>query len=444
MSIPLEKQHDFLKSFCTYPIIIYRFYPHGSKKLEDLQLFSTDYPDVHDYMAWLLTPRMILHDQEPLNFDLYPEHELRSFLVKKKYKDFEKLKTESVKLKIIDFDVSMHLRGLQPISCHIYDHVLLCHSEKNSCQLQKYQDNGFIGVYYWSHALIARDWYRFAQHDLLLITKNTNKKFDFLIYNRDWTGSREYRLKFADLLIQYDLVKHSKIRLRSTVQDTHYSNHFFSNPNFIPNNRLEDFFAENNAPSDASANYDAQDYADCAFEIVLETLFDDHRLHLTEKTLRPIACGHPFILVAPPGSLEYLRSYGFQTFSGLIDESYDTIIDPVQRLHAVLVEMQKISRLDAKSKQKLLLQAHAIAEKNKEIFFSDDWQKNIVKEFNDNFESATQIMEENRSGKYFQEYIDIDTIDDMIKAGEDSKRLDMIKHLRKNILEILNNDLQNQ
>jgi hypothetical protein len=46
---------------------------------------------------------------------------------------------------------------------------------------------------------------------------------------------------------------------------------------------------------------------------------------LTEKALRPIACGQPFILAATPGSLQYLRSYGFKTFSGYIDETYDTI-----------------------------------------------------------------------------------------------------------------------
>jgi hypothetical protein len=49
---------------------------------------------------------------------------------------------------------------------------------------------------------------------------------------------------------------------------------------------------------------------------VAETVFDT-RIHLTEKTLRPIACGHPFILAAGPGSLKYLQTYGFRTFSPL-------------------------------------------------------------------------------------------------------------------------------
>jgi hypothetical protein len=71
---------------------------------------------------------------------------------------------------------------------------------------------------------------------------------------------------------------------------------------------------------------------------VLETLFDDHRWHLTEKSLRPIACGKPFVLMATPGSLQYLRQYGFKTFDGLIDETYDSIQNPKQRLQAVLLK----------------------------------------------------------------------------------------------------------
>jgi hypothetical protein len=65
--------------------------------------------------------------------------------------------------------------------------------------------------------------------------------------------------------------------------------------------------------------------------------------HLTEKTFKAIALEMPFVLVAPYGSLAYLREYGFQTFSPYIDESYDLIEDPVARIEAVtaiLLELQ--------------------------------------------------------------------------------------------------------
>ena len=86
---------------------------------------------------------------------------------------------------------------------------------------------------------------------------------------------------------------------------------------------------------------------------MLETLFDDTRWHLTEKSLRPSACGKPFMLAATAGSLQYLRSYGFKTFSGLIDESYDLIVEPHLRLQSIAQEMQRISQLSPNKKYKL-------------------------------------------------------------------------------------------
>jgi hypothetical protein len=44
----------------------------------------------------------------------------------------------------------------------------------------------------------------------------------------------------------------------------------------------------------------------------------------------------PFILTATAGSLEYLRSYGFQTFSALWDESYDNIADWQKRINRII------------------------------------------------------------------------------------------------------------
>jgi hypothetical protein len=130
-------------------------------------------------------------------------------------------------------------------------------------------------------------------------------------------------------------------------------------------------------------------------------MFDDLRHHLTEKILRPIACGRPFVLASTPGSLQYLKQYGFQTFHGLIDESYDLIIDPRMRLTAIVQEMKRINDLDYKSKRLLWAELYKIAEHNKKLFFSVDWQDNIIKEFKQNFESAVSQL--TATGKYQKE-----------------------------------------
>ena len=123
-------------------------------------------------------------------------------------------------------------------------------------------------------------------------------------------------------------------------------------------------------------------------EIVLETLFCDQRLHLTEKILRPIACGQPFVLVATHGSLDYLRDYGFKTFDSVWDESYDQIQDPENRLKAVISLMKQIAGWDAYTKQKRLAQAMEIANHNRKWFFSQEFSDRIVYELETNLRLA--------------------------------------------------------
>lgn len=73
-------------------------------------------------------------------------------------------------------------------------------------------------------------------------------------------------------------------------------------------------------------------YADSFCDIVTETKYAQQTGNISEKTLKPIGYRKPFILVAPPFCLEYLRSMGYKTFSDFWDESYDTETDHQQRM----------------------------------------------------------------------------------------------------------------
>jgi hypothetical protein len=117
---------------------------------------------------------------------------------------------------------------------------------------------------------------------------------------------------------------------------------------------------------------------------VLETVFDDQRIHLTEKIFRPIACGHPFILAAGPGSLEYLRSYGFKTFDPWIDESYDKEINSYLRLKKIIQSMIKLIDLNNSEYSAV----KDIAEFNRRHFFSDAFQQQITNELKSNLNTA--------------------------------------------------------
>jgi hypothetical protein len=194
--------------------------------------------------------------------------------------------------------------------------------------------------------------------------------------------------------------------------DVHYSQHKFDNPKLaIARTDLETVLPPNTHDSHASADYNNQDYAQTGMEIVLETLFDDSRLHLTEKSLRPIACGKPFMLVATAGSLQDLRSYGFETFGDVIDESYDLETDPVARLAAVIQEMTRINSLNPSDKIVLWNQLHKIAKRNKQRFFSTKWQANIVQEYVNNMNQALITMNQNCTGKHWKQFQDLDLAD---------------------------------
>jgi hypothetical protein len=273
--------------------------------------------------------------------------------------------------------------------------MFITHSEVNSNQVVLYQQNGFLPIYFWSHAVIARDWFRYAEHDPALDQRSPHKLF--LIYNRAWSGTREYRLTFAEILVKHNgLSKLCRMGFNSIDQESHYQGHVFKNPALqISSTDLEQYFFKNNASPSASADYYTADYQETHIEVVLETLFDDTRWHLTEKTLRPIACGHPFILAATPGSLKYLRTYGFETFEGLIDETYDTIHDPVQRLHAIVFSMEQLVSADST----VWNQLRAIAARNKKRFFSSEFQQQVIKEYADNLNSAMPEMSASRQGK---------------------------------------------
>ena len=299
---------------------------------------------------------------------------------------------------VISYLADLGFRGLT-IPANQFDQTLLLHSEQNSIAVTTLAQQGYIPVYYWSHAIIAQDWFRYAEHDPALAVDFEKIQKDFLIYNRAWAGTREYRLCFAEQLIEQRIDQHCKMSF-STHDNGHYSQHCFENPEFqISNFNLEKFFPINTHTANSSADYYSIDYATTGMEVVLETLFDDQRWHLTEKTLRPIACGRPFLLMGTAGSLKYLQQYGFKTFSGIIDESYDQIVNPRQRLQAVIAEMTRISQLPLADKHELYAKLYKIADQNRHHFFNEFFDQ-VCTEYVSNVDQAMTVMQQQFTGRH--------------------------------------------
>jgi len=329
---------------------------------------------------------VLCHDQEPLNYSMYSVDQIQGL--------WDRTAGPGWPAGFAEFWDSRNLRSACEVN--IYDQCLLLHSEQRSTNLQQYQAAGFVPVYVWSHGFIARDWYRYAKVDPLL-THRPSPTLDFNIYARAWTGSREYRLRLLAMIT--DISHHCRVTFSSQDSGLHHQKYRPVNKKFdINRTDLVNFYGDSEITSNSSATYNVQHYQQCAIDVVMETLFDDSRLHLTEKILRPIACGKPFILAGTWGSLAYLRSYGFQTFGHLIDESYDTVQDPVRRLQAIARAMRDIARMPAARRQKLYRAMQTVADYNQQHFFSDTFAAQLNTEYLANMQAGLRTVKESGHG----------------------------------------------
>ena len=396
MNIPLDNLYHWIQGLAQHPVILYVFHPHGSKDISDLKpLYEIGN---EKYLKFSMIPNIVCHDQEPLDYASHEwDHDLERISAwysttstgrgLGKYDPITGLKKLLFYLKNPALSRGLTYLGIHQWDC---DWIILLHSEINSGDVEKFSHNKFLPVYYWCHAVLARDWYRFAQHDVRLHQKNIKKTF--LVYCRDWTPMREYRLKFLDLLLAANLLDDCKISTQHTnSQGVHLKDYQIQDPRLVVDTARLLSIPDNNTPATASADYDTDDFVSTAVSVVLETVVDS-KIHLTEKTLRAIACGHAFVLVAGPESLAYLRRYGFRTFGSVFDESYDTEKDTVKRLEKVISTMQQIKNLLESDWQEI----NEIAAHNRSRFFSEDFVNQVRDELTSNLDSAVEFCMNNR------------------------------------------------
>jgi hypothetical protein len=112
-------------------------------------------------------------------------------------------------------------------------------------------------------------------------------------------------------------------------------------------------------------------FTDAYFNIVLETHFDadgSGGTFLTEKTFKPIKNAQPFVLIAPPGSLQCLRDLGYRTFDSVLDNSYDLEINNTQRWLKAKATLQQIQR---ENPHELYKQCWADIHHNQQLFLAN-------------------------------------------------------------------------
>jgi hypothetical protein len=103
--------------------------------------------------------------------------------------------------------------------------------------------------------------------------------------------------------------------------------------------------------------------------VVSEPIFADNEtaVFISEKTFKPIACMHPFIILGGKGSLRAVREMGYKTFSEFFDESYDDL-PTFERMDAIVKLLKDIDAI--KDKHIWFKSMKEVLEHNYKVFHS--------------------------------------------------------------------------
>jgi hypothetical protein len=125
-------------------------------------------------------------------------------------------------------------------------------------------------------------------------------------------------------------------------------------------------------------------YQQSAYSIVTETTAELNYVFFTEKIARPIVCQRLFIVLSSHGYLHYLRAAGFQTFSEIINESYDLEVNDTRRWRMAFEQMQVLADMD---QQTVLERIQPIVEHNRRVLLETDWHKKMSQQVGQILES---------------------------------------------------------
>jgi hypothetical protein len=248
-------------------------------------------------------------------------------------------------------------------------------------------------MYYFYHGFAALDWYRgfYALNYNKSIVKQYN--YDFITFNRIIIHDRSYRIYFVSKLKDQGLLPHGQVSFNVTDNLFDDWQDEIGDPNsklsINAKQHIEHHLTDisklviDHPELPGSASADIPRDVDAFWHIVTETVFYYDKLHLTEKIFKPIVSKQPFMLLAAPGNLAYLKSYGFKTFDSIIDESYDTIQDNDLRIEAVIKQLHWYCNLTPGEKTDIIQQLEPIIDYNFHHFYGE-FRHIITQELLDN------------------------------------------------------------
>lgn len=226
------------------------------------------------------------------------------------------------------------------------------------------------------------------------VTNYNNRPYYYVFYSR---VPRSHRLSMLGFLINNGLINKGLVSALPEDSISHYENdplfyeevdpempdlkYLFDHKDIFPLSiDIDDpYNAEFNICHVTGSNKKTRDQT--YFSLVSETTFwksqsflnDNTHLggrSFTEKTFRPIALRHPFVLMSQRGALHELKNRGFETFSDFWDESYDTALSDSLRLQAIQGLVKDLCDIPTKEWDAMYKDLIPILEHNYKVFLS--------------------------------------------------------------------------
>lgn len=245
---------------------------------------------------------------------------------------------------------------------------------KQWCDINKINDRisiiGFPHLMYMQQLNLRRsksvEW---NDHKIAKANQHSVKLFNCL--NR---VSRHHREVMVMRLIEHDLHLHSMISHNTLVYDNWTAHGVPQEVVDKANNTLpliiDDADFNNNKAMQINRNIYLKSWA----SVITEThAFDEpYNLFISEKMWKPIWALQPFMVLGHQGTLAKLKSWGFETFDTVFDETYDTA-PFADRVAIILKNLQHFSFV--RDKISWLEQTKEICIHNQQWFLSRNWFK---------------------------------------------------------------------
>lgn len=211
---------------------------------------------------------------------------------------------------------------------------------------------------------------RFRYHRLLLLDRLFSKYPNFIDSN----------------LISYDInTENNNKELKSNNISEPLKQHMLST--------IAKFIDTDNIENVDGYGYENKDtYFNSYFTIVTETYFFEPYYYISEKTFKPIAHMHPFIILGRPGIIEYLKKFGFKTFHPFIDESYDLEENDDKRFEMVCNEIIKLNELSTEELDNIMDKITDILEHNQKQLLKCGGKTKMLYDLNEYIRKNSNII----------------------------------------------------